>query len=184
MEARKKTNLKIMKIFAIIIGVIVLFAIIANLTSEDTAVDEVATQAIETDKAVTGLMPSDIYLNLEKKGYTTSKEISGNEGNSWRCIKKDFATEYDVQLFSASGINVEEMRATASLTGQENKNISSVKPFIKYISSFEYEGSDPDKVAQWIDNNFDVDGATITVGVAKFTLNGNKFNRVISIEKA
>ncbi|MGR3790053.1 hypothetical protein ACUXZJ_11435 [Flavobacterium sp. TN-1] len=138
------------------------------------------------DKAIKGLMPVDIYMNLEKKGYQITKNHSAEYGNIINCKNSDSGIDYIVDVYGDNENPVLEVRATASLNGMDSeKKIIAVKPFIKYISSIPYEGSNPSKISDWLEKNFDNNGASIIVSDVKFTLNApTKFVRMLNIQKS
>jgi hypothetical protein len=88
-------------------------------------------------------------------------------------------------MFKNTNDLVEEVKISATLTGLDNKNILAVKPFLKYISTVQYKGSDVNKVTQWVEDNFNNDKAYIIIGQAKFSIFApTKFTRMVMIEKA
>lgn len=186
LENRKRTNLKILKIFGYIIGAIILLALFSILTSEETKEELSAVeQAEELSKAIPGANPVNIYLDLEKKGYKIDKQYSKEYGNLWSCTLKDYAVDYNVQIFSNDVTTIESVKVTASLTGNEQKNTEVLKPFISYIATMPYEGQDVGKVKKWLNENFNNDGASIVIGAAKFTIYGKTpFVRLLTIEKS
>ncbi|EKT3967142.1 hypothetical protein [Flavobacterium psychrophilum] len=137
------------------------------------------------DTSIKGLMPVDIYLNLEKKGYAITKNHSLEYGDLINCKNSSAGIDYVVDISGNNENPVEEVRATATINGTEpTKLIIATKPFIKYISSVQYEGSEANKVAEWIEKNFDNDKSTIEVSKVKFTISApTKFVRILSIQK-
>ena len=59
---------------------------------------------------------------------------------------------------------------TAATNGKEIKNIEAVKPFMIWISSLQYKGSDVPKLQKWISDNFNKDKATTTIGNVKYSI--------------
>ncbi len=139
--------------------------------------------AIKSDKNIPGLQPVDIYLNLEKQGFVTDKHYSTEFGNSWDCKNSSTGIDYVVSVFSSDISSVETLKATAMLTGQEDKGIEATKPFLKYIASVPFEGNDPAKVAEWIEDNFDKDKQTLVVSNVRFTIYApTAFMRMLRVE--
>jgi hypothetical protein len=188
MEKRIATNKKIFKVFGILFASLIMIVILAESFGSSTVSDDIvetkALSEISTAKGIIGMSPVDVYLDLEKKGYAIDKQYIPNEGTMYNCDKKEFAITYNVRMFKNENDLVEEVRIAASITGQDNKSIVAVKPFLKYISTVSYEGSDTSKITQWIEENFNKESASIVIGKAKFTLSGNKFSKVVQIEPA
>jgi hypothetical protein len=186
MEQRKKSNLKILKIIGIIFGSLVLLGIFSNIVDDKSPENKTTTaDVVVIEKGIEGMSPVDIYLDLEKKGYTIDKQYEPNSGTLYYCDKKDYAITYNVTMFKNTNDLVEEVKISATLTGLDNKNILAVKPFLKYISTVQYKGSDVNKVTQWVEDNFNNDKAYIIIGQAKFSIFApTKFTRMVMIEKA
>ena len=184
-EQRKRINKVTFKVFGVLLGLLILAVFLSEANGDAVKVEESAkTSDVISAAGIPGMSPVDIYLDLEKKGYTIDKQYLPNEGTMYNCDLKEFAVTYSVRIFKNEKDLVEEVKIAASLTGQDNKNISAVKPFIKYISTVPYEGSNTAKITQWIEDNFNKDGASIVIGKAKFTISGNKFSKVVQIEPA
>ena len=143
------------------------------------------TNAAKSDNVtIPGLLPVDVYLNMEKNGFKTSKDLGGEYGNSWKCTSTEAGLDYTVEIFSHGSSTVETVSATARVIDVQSKNISATQQFIVYVSSLPYEGSDPIKVAKWIDTNFNIDKASITISKVKYTIYApSKYVRMLSIER-
>lgn len=185
-DDRTKTNLKILKIIGIVLGSLILLSVFISVFEEDKKENIASKAKSDTVKnGIEGMSPVDIYLDLEKKGYTIDKQYEPNSGTLYYCDKKDYAITYNVTMFKNTNDLVEEVKISATLTGLDNKNILAVKPFLKYISTVQYKGSDVNKVTQWIEDNFNNDKASIIIGQAKFSIFApTKFTRLVMIEKA
>lgn len=177
--------MKILKKIGIGLALILVLALYSRFAKSNEAPKaENPVTEVQLVKGIQGMSPVDIYLDLEKKGYTIDKQYIPKEGTLYNCTKKELALTYNVTIFKNNSDLVEEVKIAASLTGQDNKKILAVKPFLKYISTVSYEGSDAAKITQWIEDNFNKDGASTVIGKAKFTLSGNKFSKVIQVEPA
>ena len=120
-------------------------------------------------KTIKGIMPVDVYLNMEKQGFTTVKDF-GSFGNSWTSKKNYAGIDYDVSAYSSSGVsNVENVRAIAQIDVTQKK-ISATLPFFIFVSSLPYDGSNPQQAEKWIRSNFNQKKATTIIGGAKLTL--------------
>lgn len=173
------------KMLYIAIGLVVM-ALIARFAGQkkNAEVTEASPKEIE-NKAIPNANPVDIYTNLEKKGYKIDKKLSSKDGFFWYCDKSESGIDYNVTIASSGVSEIEQIKITANLNGSDpDKKIIAVKPFLKYVSSFPYKENDTQKVADWIEENFNKDKSSITIGTAKFTINGSKFMRLITVEKA
>lgn len=157
-----------------------------NTVIKDSKSESVNISENSNDTSIKGLMPVDIYLNLENKGYTITKNHSLEYGDLINCKNSSAGIDYLVNISGNNQNPVEQVRASATINGLEpTKQIIAAKPFIKYISSIQYEGNDANKVAEWIEKNFDNDKSTIEVSNVKFTINApTKFVRMLSIQKS
>ncbi len=155
-----------------------------NNKTKDNTEQPKATEK-KADKKIPGLTPVDVYLNLEKQDFETDKNFSSDYGNSWDCKKSYAGIDYTVNIYSSDNVTtVERVRATAMLNGQASKTIIATKPFIEYISSIPYEGNEPNKVAEWLNKNFNNDKQSITISNVKFTIYApTKMVRILDIEK-
>ena len=136
----------------------------------------------ENPNAIKGLAPVDVYLNLEEKGFTTTKNLGSEYGNSWENSMTSEGITYNVSTFSHDTNTVESIQI--SVTILPPKKIEASKQFFKYISSLPYENSNPEKTIQWIEDNFYNDKETLIIGDAKFSIySPTKFARMLVIEK-
>lgn len=132
-----------------------------------------------------GLMFVDVYLNMEEQGFKTTKTFSADYGNLWECKYDDQGISYSVSVFGKDASTVESVTATATIQDVLNKSILTTKPFFVFVSSLPYDGSNPEQIAQWIDQNFDNDKSTLTVSEVSFTIHApTKFTRILSIESS
>lgn len=184
LDARKKTNIKILKVIGIVFGLFILLIMCSESTSNSSSTKAASVKKVQKiDKGIDGMSPVDIYLDLEKKGFKIDKKHDSEIGTFYYCDKNDFAITYNVTIFENIDDKVEQIKISAALTGQENKKIIAVKPFLKYISTVPYDGSDTAKITKWVDDNFNKDGDSIVIGQAKFSIHGGKFSKVIVIQK-
>jgi hypothetical protein len=154
-------------------------------TTNDKNSTDTKTVASNVDNKIPELKPVDVYLNLEKQGFTTEKNFSTEYGNSWDCKSSSAGIDYHVNIFSDDVNSVERVRATAMLNGSEDKLIVATKPFIKYVASVPFEGNDPAKFADWLEKNFNNDKQSLTISNVTFTIYApTKLLRMLDIEKA
>lgn len=149
----------------------------------NTPVTTTNTETAQTDKFISGLAPVDVYLSLEKEGFTTTTN-SSEYGNSWTSKQSIYGIDYTVETYSTNSNNVISVRATA-IIDLTQKKIEATQQFLRYISSLPYDGSNPQEAGKWLVDNFNTDKATTTIGGAKFTLSAPSVAlRMLTIEKA
>lgn len=153
----------------IVIGLIIL-VLINRFISKTNPSESKGTNAEIKVKNIPGANPVDIYLNLENKGFKIDKQLSS--GNcSWMCTKIESGLSYTVNILSEKPSQIQQVAVTAVIDGSNpDKQIIAAKPFIKWVSSFPYEGQDVQQLASWIETNFNTNGASITIGTVQFTI--------------
>jgi hypothetical protein len=138
---------------------------------------------VDPSTILPGLEPVDIYLNMEKMGFVTEK-ISSEFGYSWFCRKNYAGIKYEVSFSSLDGRTVETVTATAMIEDVLNKNIIATKPFFLTISSLPFDGNEPRKVAEWINENFYNNKKSIIISGVEFTIIApTNFVRMLRISK-
>jgi hypothetical protein len=136
----------------------------------------------DNPKAIPGIAPTDVYLNMEKQGFVTTKNLSSDLGNTWENSKSVDGIDYRVVTFSNDVNSVESI--TANFTALPPKSSIDAKQFLIYICSSPYTDSDPQTAANWIEENYNINNATTIIGPAKFTLSvPSGYARVLRIEK-
>ena len=137
---------------------------------------------IENEKSIKGLTPVDVYLNFEKQGFTTEKQIGGEDGNLWVSRLNQDNIDFNVTTYSTDVNSVESVRATAIIN--LNNEIEAVKQFIKYTSTLPYENSNPTAASNWIELHFNDNGADTTIGSANLKISApSKLLRQLDITK-
>lgn len=137
--------------------------------------------AVTNEKAISGIVPYDVYKNCEDNGFETEK-VRANGATTWINTNQIGDYSYRVETYTEDVSVVESVRATAIVT--PNAEIENTKDFMKFASSIPYDGSNPEKVAKWLDENYNNDGAELTVGDVKFHLTANNdLLRVLMISK-
>jgi len=171
------------KVLYIAIGFVIL-GLISRFVSKSNTTTTKPNKAETEAKNIPGANPVDVYLNLEKKGFKVDKQL-GSGSCSWLCTKQESGLSYTVNVLSEKPTQIQQVAITAALDGSESdKLIIATKPFIKWVSSFPYEGQDVQKLASWIENNFDRNGASITIGAVQFTMSApNKSTRQLNAVK-
>lgn len=167
-----------MKNLSVTISLIICVIIFVTCGNKTSNFDAITTES----NFISGLSPVDVYLNMEKQGFSVDSDFS-EYGNSWICKKDVDGINFTVDMYSSNKNNVENVRATAMIDVVK-KDITATQQFFSYIASLPYEGSEPHKAQQWIIDNFNNDKSAITIGNVIFTINApSKAVRILYIEK-
>jgi hypothetical protein len=184
---------KAAKIIWILVGVVLVFSILvstcARKNSSESAQNaekkaESETTTEEMSNFINGLNPVDVYMNMEKQGFKTEKQLGGEYGNAWTSTMSYDGMDCKVETFSSNVNNVESVTATAMID-VTSKKIIATKQFIQFVATLPYENAKPEDAANWVDKNFNNDKASIIIGDAKFTIYAPSVAvRMLRIEKA
>jgi len=135
----------------------------------------------ENEKAIKGLKPVDVYLNLEKQGFTTEKSLGGDI-KGWTNKKQEVGGMFIVETISSNTSSVESVRATVN--ADINTDMSRTMPFFQFVASMPYEGSNYEATTKWLKNNFNSSESDTIVGGVKFTIrNPSQIVKVLMLEK-
>lgn len=136
------------------------------------------------DNKIPGLMPVDVYLNFEERGFKTEKNL-GSEYSFWYSKDSSAGIDYNITTYTEGDVkSVVSVTATAMLNGKEKKDIIATLPFLQYISSLSYENSNPQEASKWVEDNFNNDKATTTINGVKYTIYvPTNMLRMLKIEK-
>lgn len=142
-----------------------------------------SSKSVKNENIIAGIMPVDIYKNLEDKNFTLNKNFHGADGNSWVCTSKNEGEELSATVFSHNINTVESISATIICTPP--KMASSHVDFLQYVSTAAYDSSQPKEASLWVGKNINKDKATTNIGGVSFTINSpTKWARTLTIEKA
>lgn len=149
------------------------------VTKEEKPIEE----TIIKTKHIPGITPVDVYLSFEKIGFTTEKQISSN-GSFWFNDLEEKGLTCNVRTSCEDGVNeVDHIRLNITRSNPQFNNIKSMKPFLKYGCSIPFDGNDPEKVNNFIDENYYNDKAKFVISGVKFTIFApTEFVRMIDIE--
>ena len=123
-------------------------------------------------KYIKGLLPADVYGNMNRRGFKTEHMPATGMGHLWisRMSQSDFY--YEVTAWSEDDDKkVQSIKATASC--EFPNDISTTVQFFQMVSTLPYDNSQPQKAARWVFDNFGQNNATTTIGGVKFTLFSN-----------
>ncbi|MBL7954398.1 MAG: hypothetical protein JNJ91_05125 [Flavobacteriales bacterium] len=169
--------MKALKIIgAVILGIIALGLIVGNLAGPDTTQSEVPTtpeaasepEAQPAPTVISDLNPVDVYLNLEQRGFTVTKNLKPGQ-LSWTCRQTWPSVEFVAETFGPEVDRASLVRATVTADGV-NKTALAGRDYLLLVASVPYTGAQPQVAHDWLLANFDNDSATTSIGGATFTL--------------
>ncbi len=136
-----------------------------DLESEESG-NESKVGSGQTSVYIPELNPADVYLSLEEIGFTTEKDLGSIFGNFWTSTLNKGGIEYKVDVSSDEVLKVQSIRGTVT---NSNRNPDEVKQFFKYLVSslFLYNNKNDSQINNWIENNFNNDNSTTSVGTVK-----------------
>jgi hypothetical protein len=150
-----------------------------TVKSEDEKEEVVTSSDVHS---IPGLKPVDVYLSMEKQGFKT-ETIYGDQMHSWISKQSIPGIDYEVSMSGPDMDNVHNVRATAMIDPSQ-KEIAAAKQFFKYVSSIPYDGANPEKAIQWLEENYNNNDASITISNVKYTIKAPSLAvRMLIIEK-
>jgi len=117
------------------------------------------------EKVIPGIMPVDVYLNLEQKGFQTAKEFS--PCCTWISTKGDYPSALSVEVYGSNASSVRR------INGNDNHFNSLSSPFLEKLATLKYDGADPEKASAWVKKNISKNAKTkfgsVTFEIKKWT---------------
>jgi len=140
--------------------------------------------SITNSKYIKGLLPADVYGNMNMRGFKTEQFLETAMGHTWVSKKSKDDFDYEVIAWSEDDDKkVQTVKATAKCE-PPNKIIDAVQ-FFQMVSTLPYDNSQPQRAARWALDNFEQNNATTTIGGVKFTLFSNsKSEKMLLMENA
>ena len=167
------------KIRTIILGTIigVLFGIIiSSLFSDNTS--------SQKDNSISGLDPQLSSLALKEMGFSKKTNYGGEYGISWDCSRYDYGISYIVNIYALDASSDAQSFRLSIMVEPGIENISKGMWMMKELSGVKYDAANPSVARDWVDANYNNDGATITIGDAVYTINApSDFVRIMTINK-
>jgi len=144
--------------------------------------DDKQTKIDETSQYITGLNPVDVYVNLQKWGFSVDKDYS-TDGNLWTCKYSAEGLDYTVTIYSPKAVDkVQSVRM--SIMASPYSSISNGLQLACYIATTPYNSADIEKAKQFVENNYNNDKSSIIIGDAEFTIHApTQLARMIDIQK-
>jgi hypothetical protein len=154
---------------------------ISNSQTKDTKEEN---KDDKDSKIISGIEPVDVYGNFEKIGFITSKNIDA-DGATFINTSSSNGIDFNVETYCESGVNdVTSISLQATKMYPQNNKVGDMKSFLKYGCSIPYDGAEPEKVSQFIDNNYFNNKASIIISGVKFTIYcPTEFARLMVIER-
>lgn len=139
----------------------------------------------ENKPVISGFDPYLSSLALKEIGFDRNTDYGGEFGDMITCTRHDYGIQYVVTMFMPYGYNeVQNFRASI-MVEPGIENIQSGLFMIKFLAGAKYDTCDPVRAENWAQENYDNDGATITIGDARFTINApSEYVRMLTIDKA
>lgn len=144
--------------------------------------DDKQTKIDETSQYITGLNPVDVYVNLQKWGFSVDKDYS-TDGNLWTCKYNAEGLDYTVTIYSPKAVDKAQSVRMTIMTSPYS-SISNGLQLACYIATIPYDTADIEKAKQFVADNYNNDKASIIIGDAEFTVYApTKLARMIDIQK-
>lgn len=172
-EKRKSINKRIYLFGCLPIGVLLVVALVFGVMSREDNSNKTEEEKVEVDtlyknRYIPGLAPVDVYLNMEKEGFTTKKQLS-EEGNLWTSHKQYEGLDCKVHTFSDNIDSVVSVSATAMLDIYQ-KSPESAKFLLLFVASLPYDGANPQEAQKWVLENYNKHQASMVIGGVKFMI--------------
>jgi len=122
-----------------------------------------------TSKYIAGLLPADVYGNMNSRGFKTKKLPETSLGHTW--ISEMSQADFDYEVIAWSEDDDQKVQTIKAIaTCESPNNISTTVQFFQMVSTLPYDNSQPQRAAKWVFDNFDRNDASITISGVKFTL--------------
>lgn len=144
--------------------------------------DDKQTKIDETSQYITGLNPVDVYVNLQKWGFSVDKDYS-TDGNLWTCKYSAEGLDYTVTIYSPKAVD-KAQSVRMSIMASPYSSINNGLQLACYIATIPYNSADIEKAKQFVENNYNNDKSSIIIGDAEFTIHApTQLARMIDIQK-
>lgn len=181
MKALKYTVLALVGAFVLFMAIGLLFGDRVS-PAADAAPSGTDTSSESTPASIPGMNPADVYLSLEDRGYTTSKEFN-TQRVIWVCSSSDAAMSFVVTMSGKTATTVDLIKAI--VLSMDGGSIAPAQHVLAFVASAPYTGAEPQRAKDWVLEHYDQDGATITIGPVKLTIQAPTVqSRILVMEPA
>ncbi len=115
---------------------------------------------------IVGIEPSDIYLNLEKRGIDKQgpRRVGSDHPEIWLWeLKSQTSLVPDkVEIWSRDGVTKVYKVVVKSL--HPNKALAA------FVATMPYDGANPDQAKSWVESNYSNNGASTVIGGVPFEI--------------
>lgn len=138
----------------------------------------------QNDNSISGLDPQTSYLALKEMGFSKNTNYGDEYGISWDCTKYDYGISYIVNIYAQDASNDAQSFRLNIMVEPGIEDISKGLWMMKELSGVKYDTSNPSVARDWVEANYNNDGATITIGDAVYTINApSDYVRMMTISK-
>ena len=122
-----------------------------------------------SSKYIKGLLPSDVYRNMNMRGFKTEQFLETGMGHTWISKLSKDGFDYEVAAWSENDSN-KVQTVKASVICDPPCNILETIPIFQMVATLPYDNSQPLIAANWVFANFEENGASTSIGGVKFTI--------------
>lgn len=119
-------------------------------------------------KTIPGLKPADVYLNMEKSGFRTNKNIKA-EISTFTSNRYDADGDYVVM---ATGDASHVTSVDATLTNTPEVDNAKASEFLGYVATLPYKNANPYSAKEWVRSNIEKGSDTVISGVSFRLISG------------
>lgn len=130
---------------------------------------------------IPGVAAVDVHGNLTNKGFKLST-IYGDEMTEWTCQSESADHTLIATAMGHSTTQITYVNATCMNFGTRDTS-EIAAPFLGYVASLPYDGSQPQRARDWVEANVARNTAT-TIGSVQFELMGTERARVLRMSPA
>ena len=137
-----------------------------------------------SSKYIKGLLPADVYGNMNSRGFDTKNYSEMGMGHTWisKLTQADF--NYEVTAWSEDDDKKVQTIKAIAICKPSNTIAESVQ-FFQMVSTLPYNNSQPQIAAKWVFDNFDKSEVSTTIGGVKFTLlSKTDYEKILLMENA
>lgn len=154
----------------------------AKIKSEEKKSNPVVNHT--SSKYIKGLLPADVYGNMNSRGFKTALLPETGMGHTWvsKMSQPDF--DYEVTAWSEDDEKKVQTIKASAFSKPPIKIVEAVQ-FFQMVSTLPYDHSQPQRAAKWVFDNFEKSEASTSIGGVKFTLVSNsEYEKVLLMENA